>query len=447
MRYARVAALDPSGAMRPGWPIEFVRGDVRGILPREDGSVAILACVPPIADGAAEACHLHLLAADGGERPGWPVEEPTATVCVPPLAGPGDSVYLICSGVGERTTLRVIALDPTGTPRQGSPAMFETSVYVPFSPHIASDGTLYFVTQTAEQVVQVHALNAALEERGGWPFVGAGAHSEAYRDVGYVLGPNGTPYIWWYDGNGEPGICVKADRTVIAAVGSDGRALAGWPKTVAGVAVPPVVAADGTVYVASAPGGESTTGAVSIVAISPSGQTKAGWPRTAPSLSGYCPELDLRLAITPDGRAVLMQNTRTATNDQQGVIVVLDAAGAAQSGWLVPGMALDTGCTGCAPGSPPLAPLFAPDGTGYVLMGQGEGAPSTQVIAFDRQGRVLTGWPHLISATGLMHAGIFLGRDERLYVILETQPDGGYEQSTATLRLYVLGTDGRPVSG
>ena len=92
-------------------------------------------------------------------------------------------------------------------------------------------------------------------------------------------------------------------------------------------------------------------------------------------------------------------------------------------------------------------PLFAPDGTAYVLTGQGGGGPSTQVIAFDRLGRVVAGWPNLISATGLTHSGIFIGPDGRLFVVVELQPDGGYEQSTATLRLYVLGADGRPVSG
>jgi hypothetical protein len=444
--YARVAALDPSGAMRSGWPIEFGRGDVRGILPRDDGSVAIVTCTPRGAGGAAEACHVHLLAADGRERPGWPVEERTATECLAPLAGPAGAIYLVCSGPGERTTLQVSAFDPTGAPRQGSPAMFETSGYAPPEPRIAPDGMLYFMTMTADQVPHLNALDAGFVERDGWPFIGAGAQDDPYRGFGYVLGPDGTPYAWWYEGGGEPGICAQADRTVITALGSNGRALSGWPRAVDGVGLQPVVATDGTVYLAGGEVGE-VTGPVSVIAIDRSGTTKDGWPMIVPEVSSGCPERELGLAVSPDGRAFLMLNGRTASNEGQGVIIVLNSAGSRASGWQIPGMGLDTGCAGCTPGSPPLAPLFAADGTTYVLVGPGDMVPSTQVLAFDRQGRVVAGWPHLVSTTGTTQVGISLGLDGRLYVILEVHPDGAYDQPTATLRLYVLGADGRPVSG
>ena len=386
--FARLVALDPSGRMRAGWPVELGLGWLTGFAVGGDGSVAAVVCSAVGAPSSmSRDCRVHRLDPDGREYAGFPVLEPNVSWCDEPLIASDNTIYVTCAA-GDESTIRVSAVGAGGKLKPGWPVVLETTLAL-MDTQLASDGTLYVASTTGRWALRIHALAADGHARFA-ATLPEGARYQ-YRDRLYLVAPDGTLRVWWYEGDVDD-ICVHADRTVFSALGSDGRTLPGWPKTVAGVATAPVLDANGTVYVASAKGGMSE-GPASVVAFEGDGDTKVGWPVALAGLRASCPEMSIRLAVSPAGTLNVLENVADG-----GIVLGVDPAGSTVPGWTYRAEELDWGCPAdCAPEGPPNPPVFSADGTAYLTTGEGYSEAPSQILALDRQGRLRPGWPYPLS--------------------------------------------------
>ena len=426
--YVRLAALDASGRMRAGWPVEIDLGSLSGLALSGDGSVVALVC-SAFEDliSMSRDCRLHRLGQDGREYAGFPFLEPDVSGCEDPLIASDGTIYVTCASADE-SMVRVSAVGASGALKPGWPVVLETTMAL-MDTQLARDGTLYVVTTTGRWALQIHALAADGSRR--LAAVLPEGSSYQYRERLYLVASDGTLRVWWYEAERE-GICVGAERTVFSAVGSDGRTLPGWPKAVAGVATVPVLDESGTLYVASARGGMSE-GPVSVTVYDQDGNTRAGWPVAPDALRSGCPEWEVRLAQIPAGTLYVLENV-----GGKGVVVALDPAGSTVPGWTYRTAALDWGCSwDCGGENPPNAPVFSADGTAYLTTGEGF-ASSPQVLALDSQGRLRPGWPHVlpVPSPGASITNLALSPGGLLFVS---------QVADSSVTLFPLGPDGEPV--
>ncbi|HEX5465861.1 MAG TPA: hypothetical protein VFW92_04205 [Candidatus Limnocylindrales bacterium] len=237
--------------------------------------------------------------------------------------------------------------------------------------------------------------------------------------------PIDLPIPWPIDQLGlrPNGDLLVAGGSRLADVSPQGRVRSGWPVAIGSPLDGPFVAPDGTVYVITGP----VAGASAIIGLSADGLARSGWPQ---SISGTV--VDLR--FEPDGTIVL----ETAGGSQTGLdtltLFAPDGAritGGPVSGWtsfttsrqndlvvwryetsqtasgvrvrqttvarLARDGTIEAGWPAVFPG-PASDPLVAPDGTIYLVLGDGAAGHPGAVTALDRGGRVLSGWPVGVAA-------------------------------------------------
>jgi hypothetical protein len=434
IEYARLAALDAAGRMRPGWPVELGLGSVKGLAVGSDGLITILVQSGGNQAGVGGTYGLHRLDAGGREIAGWPTVSDQATDCAAPLVTADGSAYLVCQTAGGAGSMRLSAFDTQGSMRAGWPVTLASTDFRP-APRLGPDGTLYVFAMNADGSGRLHAFGPDGRDRAGWPV------STPAWTSGYLLAPDGTIRLVWY-GDLVGGECTDAQTTVVSAIGADGRTLPGWPRVIDGVATSPVLDAGSTIYMASANVQSGSSGQVTVVAIGADGRTRAGWPATPAGFASDCPDLELTLALSPGGPLYLLGNLTVG-----GRVIALSTDGQTLPGWPYPTQYLDTGCNDCTPGGAPQAPATGTDGTAYLATGGGHGAPSTQVVALDILGRVRPGWPYpLPSSTDTeMSVRLTVGPGGDVYVALLSTPV--QEVMTGDVAtLIVLRPDGTPAS-
>ena len=436
IEYARVAALDPAGRMRPGWPVELGLGSVAGLAVGSDGLVTILVQSGGNQAGVGGTYSLHRLDAGGREVAGWPTVSDSATDCAAPLVAANGSAYLVCQLGGGAGSMRVSAFDAPGSMMAGWPVTLTTADFRP-TPVLGPDGTLYVFAMNADGSGRLHALGPDGRDRTGWPV------STPAWTSGYLLAPDGTVRVVWY-GDNVGGVCINARTTVISAIGADGRTLAGWPRTIDGVATSPVLDAGSTIYMASANVQSGSSGQVSVVAIAADGRTKAGWPVTPAGFASDCPDRELTLALSPGGPLYLVGNLLSP--NVGGRVIALNTAGQTLPGWPYRTGYLDTGCNDCAPNSPPQAPATGTDGTAYLATGGGSGTPSTKIVALDARAQVRSGWPYPLpsSTDTYLSVRLTVGPAGDLYLALVSEPNQDVMTGDVAT-LIVLRPDGTPV--
>jgi hypothetical protein len=201
-----------------------------------------------------------------------------------PASGPGGRVVLTV-GNPERSTTRVVALDPDGgAVRERSAAIPIVTVDgswadtggcspYPQQPLVADDGTIFVYNEADSAVV---AVDPSLKVKRGWPY--ELRTSLVMRDERYVKEDAYCPYV------ATP--AVAPDGTLylplharaasvggsLVAVGPDGRVRAGWPvelKRPGSEFWSVVVGADGTAFVLAIEPESARTSSASILAIAP----------------------------------------------------------------------------------------------------------------------------------------------------------------------------------
>lgn len=294
----RLIAIDPSGEIKPGWPVALDDQDWSDPELGADGTVFLIR--RPIgsqkfddsgrySDKDAE---LWSLAPDGDPRLGWPVPVPDIGGY---LLGPQGTVVVWSwiDDVGElcsepRRTLFTV-LGPDGRTLPGWPR--GSTGYASF-PVVGADGTVYYVSATD----RVYAHDRAGEVKAGWPVAVPGAGDGCGPGIPH-LAPDGTIYV------------VGAE---VVAISPGGSPRPGWPYRPLGELIgppfdsegggsgsEPVFGPDGTVYLVVFRT-EVTGVRVEVVALDRQGRVKPGWPYRLP-IDPTAGEV-ASLTVSPDGR-------------------------------------------------------------------------------------------------------------------------------------------------
>jgi hypothetical protein len=191
---------------------------------------------------------------------------------------------------------------------------------------IAPDGTVVATGRDAGCELWVHAYGSSGLERPGWPFCAQEPGGQGWADSvavdgggtvyvstgGEMVGidPSGSVASSWpregrYGAAALPAgvVVVRASPSpdTILAYAPSGADLPGWPVTVAGEIIDPILpAADGTVAVLYR---DRSTGHRFVTLLGPDGAARPGWPVAVPNdMDGQSAQLQIR---TADGRVVV----------------------------------------------------------------------------------------------------------------------------------------------
>jgi hypothetical protein len=409
-----VAALDPAGRLKPGWPFAIPTGSMAGDLEvLSDGSLLV-----EVTDGRASGLTLHRLSADGREVAGWPFvggsflgEAPDGTLYV--------RVGTAGSWSGGAT---LTALDPAGRAREGWPVDLPAeALEASWGPalRVADDGTIHVMTATdveRQPRYGLWALSPGGRVRPGWP-IALGTTRSAF-----TVAPGGRVLVTTYVPPDVPvgGLCGEAARTDFTEYDAHGRIVPGWPRTAPGMASQPAVADDGTVYYLTRN---------RVTARDPDGSTRAGWPVRIPDVypecGGYGPWLgaDGTVYVTAEG------------------LRAFSPTGALKPGWpYVPAGGFPVApCMADVVTGPP--PALDPDGRVYVATvapGSDETwERPTEIVALDADGSVASGWPFVLPLTRPSGVESLVAADGRVYATVR-----GCGDAFSGLMLLALEPDG-----
>ena len=359
-------------------------------------------------------CELHLYDAAGRDQPGWPVP-PLAGWCGPENVAVGtDGVaYVACTTNEERIVVSSFAV--TGSSRPGWPVGTKG---LAGGVHVGPEGTVYVGVMTGAdgRGFSVHAFTPDGRPLPGWPRPLPGAAQ------GFTLAPDGIVVGWWYEDLKEDTLDLQAARTKYTMIGPNGTTLPGrWPITSIGTATAPVVTKDGSLFYVSATG--------KVWGHDRSGNIIDGWPY--PLSQWYPPEPP---ELRPDGRLLFIRGeyVRADGTTPDSEVIVLTTAGMVASGWPYRTNASLAGprcCTDCYSYFPRVS---AADGTLYIAPWTQDGA---QIVALDRRGRVVAGWPYRLPA-GSRVAQLEMGSAGRIVVTLRgLSAQDGYCDPDTTHRI------------
>jgi hypothetical protein len=385
--------LDASGRLAPGWPVRLpFAGWVSAIASGSDGTFFV-----------AGAGTIAAFAPDGAARAGWPVTVPGATRIDTLLVGSDGTLYATYAA-GPGLASHLVALGPDGTARAGWPVTLRLPTDGMLSaPLLGPDGTLY-VAVTSETWWQtnahgtLHAFTRSGSEHAGWPVVGWD---------GIALAPDGTVYAWRHQAASTPdGRADTIASTELAALDASGQARPGWPVRVPGAASAPVFGSDGTVYLTLGDPLVSRTG--SLVALDRAGRSIPGWPVALPAgMVGLQSSGNPGTLFSPQPPVVASDGTLyvaggTAT---RAIVAAFDGTGRPVPGWpyaLPDGTRFGSFAPFATPGGPPMGPLVAPRGV-YLATSTMQGdATGGGVLLLGPNGQPAAGWPQELPS----HAGV-----------------------------------------
>jgi hypothetical protein len=350
--------------------------------------------------------------ADGRAVTGWPYRDDGADYCSPPVAGTHGAIVLACSLRGGQDS-SIVVIDEGGRVIPGWPVTFD-GVERLDSVQSGPDGTVYALGVRNEpgELARLWAYAPDGRLRPGFPVtleskIGEFTLAGDRILVSSYIPPDPPP----------DGLCAGAERTVLAEFDAAGRIVTGWPVSAKGWASQPVVGPDGTVYYLVRD---------RLFAHAPDGSVRAGWPVAVPPVAPECTGAHPFLAS--DGTLYVMNETSLAA---------FGADGRARPGspfqpahgfaaWF---------CSTDAGGV--TSPVFGPDGRVYAAIVGAKDAnwsPITlQVVALDRTGNVMSGWPYTLTGTGPGEVQLLGVVNGRLYVGLSRC--GASDFATALLTL------------
>lgn len=335
-----VALLDGAGKPGPGWPLRLSGvDDCPYLLALDDSRVRVVCTItePPSNGGlqAPPGSRIFAFDANAQSLPGWPVET-TDPVAAARIVG-DDLVMVVAPYAGdapEQEFVQMVVVRSDGSVTQGVdvPAS-ETST-------IGPDGLAFGTTHrdwTSLATVKTDVV--AFDRQGvspGWPITIDGVGSTPEFDAqGRIYVVVGTP-------TAKPARLVVLDR--------DGRTLPSSSTVeVAPTGIwdgaggddlpgPPIVAADGTVFIPSTAAGRTT-----VVSMDPDGFMRTGWPyqstpgiewtgRCGPGDTG-CGHVRTTPVVGPGNILYLLQ--AAANSSSGGSVVAIGADGHIRNSWPV----------------------------------------------------------------------------------------------------------------
>ena len=334
--------IDSTGVASPGWPIVLPGVETCDqLLAADDSTVRVICGLTPPAGSFDVVSRAFAFDANGRALPGWPVDIKDGTigrvdghdlvVLVNPLLQVGGEA-------GEPWPVSMVVIAQDGTLRRGVEVPFPCcdSDWV-----IAPDGIAYGVTRRGWETassIKTDVTAFGLEgPRAGWPLTIDGnasnfafdANGLAYAVVGAPDGGTTRTIVFDRDGHHLPN--GSADQAIVSTGTFDGAGGEDIPG-------PPIVADDGTAFIISTAGGNTT-----VVGLDPAGQPLTGWPYTSKldmQWTGFCGDGDTGCgydrtepAIGPDNALYLLHDA--ATTSTGGSMVAIGADGLIRDGWPV----------------------------------------------------------------------------------------------------------------
>jgi len=359
-------------------------------------------------EGDATGCQLHLYNVAGREQPGWPVTLVGGCWLENLVVGTDGIAYIACR-IDEQQVL-FSAVDVSGASLPGWPIR---ATGYPLRVEVGRDGTVYFgtVNEAGDRILSIHSFGPAGHPRAGWP-------TALPRTADFAIAPDGTIVAWWYEDLRPDTLDTQGARTKFTMIGSDGRTLAGWPVTSIGTATEPVVTKDGSLFYTSETG--------KVWGHDRSGNIIDGWPYQL--LYRVPPEL------RPDGLLMFIVGGSTGEHGtaSDSEVIVLTTAGRMASGWPYRTSASLDGVQCCIDCGFYYPRASAADGTLYIAPWDEDRA---QIVALDRRGRVVTGWPYRLPA-GSRVVELEMGSAGRIVVTLRgLSAQDGYCDPDTTRRI------------
>jgi hypothetical protein len=335
-----LALLGTDGKSRNGWPIALAGVDTCDMLfPVADGSVRLVCSVPEADDGLqAPVRRAFGFDEDGRPMHGWPVETEST------LAGRtvGDALWLMISPYAGDTpsseSLYMLQVLADGRRSQGVSTDIESGDDMwAIGPDTIGYHTRHYdwsATNLADVTSEVTAFDMT-GPRAGWPVTIDGNASEMAFDafgLAYLL--VGSP-----DSAPTRSMVLDKDAHVLPA-GSDALEITSsspWDGAGAEFPGPPIVGADGHLYVVDTEGGDLT-----VLGVTSDGQPMPGWPyqsSTGIGWTGYCDpgstgcgHLRTKPAVGDD--LVYLVNAPSSRSGG-GSVVAITSGAHVRSGWPV----------------------------------------------------------------------------------------------------------------
>jgi hypothetical protein len=380
-----IALLDSAGRPRTGWPIQiagwacgaepyegFTPQSTRQPLVATDGSVRLVCDADPDGDLAGNRLAF-AFTPEGTLMPGWPVDPRTGDSWEQAASVVGDRLYVpgrLITGEGGTPEASVaswvneIGADASG--REGAHASTPKGVMPDVK--LAPDGSLRLVAMGDQKLIMAIDVSGPIP---GWPLTFDLSVSQP------AFGPDGRMYL----------AQVRSGRTSTLVVARDGEFLpiGSDPVDVEqteqwqgagpdGGPAPPVVSADGTVFLV-----EDRDSGLKVLALDPAGKVMAGWPYQA---------------------AVHLE-------------------------WQGRCGGQDTGC-----GVMRTTPVVGPGNVLHLLLAAGDASKGGSIVAIGPDGAVRPGWPVVLPDTGSVFRSVVVGPDGTAYAVAL---DRVTEPTTATI--------------
>jgi hypothetical protein len=423
-------------------PVAATANDVSiGLAPRPDGGLFV-------SIAAAGGTVLASLDAAGQLRRGWPVVVVGYSGCEI-AADPADgSVRAVCAASHPART-RAFAYDDAGRLLAGWPADLPGSLdeWDRERPRLV-DGELYVVTHgwnpPSAALLRVSAEGIVRTGANLWGLMVGDSPGWSIGEV--AIGPDATAYVAAY----SPDLSTMK----ISAVDLEGL-LPGWPIQIDGFASAPSVNPGGHAFVAVGLGALSSQ----ILAFARDGRAVPGWPATLPvaAPSEWHGEGDGPLAapvVASDGSTYVATEEGDFPSADGTTAYAVDAAGNLRAGWpyrAPTGLVWLGECacsaTGC--GWWRSDPVAAPDGSLYLLHQAPSPGAGGSIVAVATDGVVKAGWPVVLRRAGAEFSSVAVGPDGTAFA-LAIEPEGflpdecgqGGKVSLDSATILAIGPDG-----
>jgi hypothetical protein len=398
-----IAALDSKGHSRGGWLLLPDGHYATPVAFGTDGTIYATDQTDDTSDSADNTA-VYAFGANGKAIAGWPVsldigDDPTFE------AGPSGSLYVFGDGGDSYTA---IVLTPAGKATAkwnvGSDGGGDCGQVV------RPDGTVFYAYSSTDSMD-----DCEIDVFGP---TGSRLSKSPVRDWNdLTMAPDGTVVAVGYDM--EPYSSSVVAETRVAVIGTDGQPAAGWPIVFQGAASDPAFGPDGTVYVAIA--GVGTT-ASSVIGYDVSGVAEPGWPVSLPAgLGPFAGDDESGTPLPPvvgtDGTVYLA----ATKSDWTGSVLAFDPSGNVLPGWpyKLPQAfaAVGDGRDTWNPG-----PMFvrSTSGGGAIYL-----ALDGEAIAVGHDGKVVAGWPYVLTDDDDSWEDWATVPDGGLIVIIQTLTDQG----------------------
>jgi hypothetical protein len=407
---ARIVALDASGATQSGWPWLAPKVEPIGGYPAVGAALAPDGAIVAVVGSRAGGHSVHRLDRAGREQSGYPIRVATNGFCQTPIVTTSATVDVTCDLLdtvsGDTVSAITYALRADGSTVPGWPI---TTGPTTQNAQLAPNGTLYLGSLRTGHT-RIAAIGPDGRTLAGWP--------RLYPEgASFTVGPAGRLWVTWHSFRRDAGQCGPPVRTGYDVLGRDGKRVRGWPVSVVGWSSEPTVAADGTTYIA--------TGSRRMIAYSPTGKIKAGWPIAIPVEPAACYGGS---SPQPAGSGTVLiagPERKPGPGSQGGAVALVTASGKMIPGWPVRVVyELALVCRYCVPGPGPIVPPAI--GARRIYLGA-YSADRPRVVVFDRAGhRPPAAQRRLATARTWQLAWIRISPTGRVWTLITQETGGAY---------------------